>query len=40
MTRIAANLASELTGWEKDILNLTERKELEGGNQVLGISLL
>jgi CRP-like cAMP-binding protein len=40
MTRIAANLASELTGWEKDILNLTDRKELEGGNQVLGISLL
>ncbi|MGI9536993.1 MAG: cyclic nucleotide-binding domain-containing protein [Desulfocapsaceae bacterium] len=40
MTRIAANLASELTDWEQDILNLTERKELEDGNQVLGISLL
>ena len=40
MTIITANLASELTDWERDILNLTDRKELEGGNQVLGISLL
>ena len=40
MTKIAANLASELTDWEKDILNQTEQNELEDSNQTLGISLL
>ncbi len=40
MTKIAANMALELAGWEKDLLARADEKELEGENQVLGISLL
>jgi len=40
MTKIAANMTSELTSWEKDILIQIEKKDLEAENQSLGISLL
>lgn len=40
MAKIAANMASEVADWEKNVLIQIEEKELEVGNQSLGISLL
>ncbi len=40
MTKISANLAAELTGWERNRLKQAGDETLESGNRLSGISLL
>jgi CRP-like cAMP-binding protein len=40
MSKIAANLAEALSGWEQNQLNLANHRTLEEKEQLLGISLL